>query len=145
MKSWVAHYQNKYPGSDVTSDDNSLSVFKGGKQLLALKKDGAGSWHDVSEEFGLPERHDLSPIPRDARVAKVIGGKIGIDAEEGESRKKKAKEFADENGKILSCAELNKKGFAFDEKHRCVVRPVPKESAPAQLPRGDMGGGDHQA
>lgn len=80
MKSWVVHYKNKFPGCKVMSAEESLDVYsKDGEHLLAVRKQ-AGNWADVSEEYGLPYRHDLAPIAKDARVHKLHkDGKIGLD------------------------------------------------------------------
>jgi hypothetical protein len=133
MKSWKIHYLNKYPGGSVESSESSFRVYdKDGDLRVALVKDGGGSWADISAEEGLPDRHDLAPIPKEARVHKLVKGVVGHDRDgkdvhgeviglddKAEERKKSREEFADESGRIMSCAELKaKKGFDFDEKQR---------------------------
>lgn len=122
MKTWKVHYLNKYPGGSVESSDSSFKVYNGkGKLVVALEKGGDGMMHDKSEEYGLEDRHDLSPIPKDSRVHKVVNGKIGRD-ELADEREDLRAEF-ERDGKILSCEELQKEGFSFDEKQRVMRRP----------------------
>ena len=120
MQAWVVHYKNKYPGCLVQASADSFDVYKGDEHLLSISKNGAGQWCDESEALGLPERHDLSPIPKDSRVYKVIDGKISKD-EEAESRAELSKKFQDKEGKVHSCHDLQKaKLFTFDDKQRVV-------------------------
>lgn len=120
MKSWQVHYANKYPGGYCEASDHSFKVYDGaGKLRVCLTFGGDGQWHDRSEEFGLSDRHDLSPIPKDSRVKKVVDGKI-VDDEKAAERKELAKKFLSEDGsKVLSCKELSvAKKFSFDDKQR---------------------------
>lgn len=134
-KSWVVHLKNKFPGAKVISSDQAIDVYhQDGTHIVAMRKDGSGMWSDQSEAQGLSERFCLAPIPKDARIHKVQDGKIALD-EEHEARGKKGKEFHDEKGKVLSIAELNKQGFAFCDKGRCVARPEKKAS---QKPANDV-------
>lgn len=121
MKSWIVHYKNKYPGALVVAGEDYLDVHFGDEHLIALRKDGAGMWVDMSAEFGCSERHDLAPIPRDSRVHKVVEGKVGFD-ELHEERKAKRSEFLD-GRKVVSMSELKAKGYEFDEKGRVAARP----------------------
>lgn len=117
MQSWIVHYKNKYPGCLVQASNSSFDVYRGDEHLLCVQKDGAGQWADQSEALGLPERHDLAPIPKDARVHKVQAGKVGLD-EDHESRKKLREKYV-EGGKVLSMDELKKKkGLKFDDAGR---------------------------
>ena len=116
MKSWIVHYKNKYPGALVEAGDDRLDVYLGDEHLIAIRKDGAGMWTDVSAEYGCSEKHDLAPIPRDSRVHKVVDGKVGFD-ELHEERKSKRAEFQD-GRKVLSMSELKEKGYEFDDKGR---------------------------
>lgn len=121
MKNWVVHYKNKYPGCIVQSSDAALDVFLGEDHLVSIQKNGAGQWADQSEGMGLAERHDLSPLPKDARVHKVVDGKVGLDERHEERREARAK-FMD-GGKVLSIEELQKKGFRFDQAGNCQSEP----------------------
>lgn len=121
MRNIAVHYKNKYPGAVVEYSDDRLDVYSGEYHLVALRKNGAGQWVDKSEEIGCMERHDLSPIPKDARVFKEVDGKISLDEKADERRSLREKFLS--NGKILSCEELSKKGFQFDEKQRLLVAP----------------------
>jgi hypothetical protein len=105
MKAWHVHYLNKYPGGQVCSGEDYVDVYDAdGAHRLAVRKNGAGQWSDVSEEMGLPDRHDLSPIPKDARVHKLQkDGKIGLDEKHEERRA--AREKLVKNGKVASIEE----------------------------------------
>ncbi len=147
MKSWVCHLKNKYPGSRVIASENAIDVFANEDHVLALRKNGNGDWHDESANHGCTDRFCLAPIPRDARVHKVgpmMSGKdkkgeevfvqgISRDDEADERESKRAEFMRD--GKIASMHELQKEGFAFCEKGRCVVRPSKKTDA---LPQGNQ-------
>ena len=112
--SWRVHYMNKYPGAKVFESLSSFDVYSAdGVHVVSMLKNGAGQWVDVSEELGLEGKHDLAPIPRDARVHKVKDGKIGLD-EKHQERVKARDDFRDESGKIKSIADLKKEGFEFD-------------------------------
>lgn len=105
-KSYVVHLKNKYPDANVYESSSSIEVERAGVQLLKLQKNAHGGWDDVSEEYGLPEKFDLSPIPRDSRVHKLAkDGKICLD-EKHEERKKKSKVILKKHGKIPSQVEL---------------------------------------
>lgn len=122
MKSWVIHYRNKYPGGSVDFSDDKLDVYDAkGEHCVALRKNGAGGWSDISEEIGCKHKHCLAPIPKDARVHKERDGKIGLD-EDHEVRKQKRGKFIKE-GRILSCKELEANGFRFDERQRLTEEP----------------------
>lgn len=124
MKSWYLHYKNKYPGGQVKMSDSGLDVYSAsGEHVICMQKDGAGGFKDVSAELGLRDRHDLSPIPKDSRVHKLVDGKVGLD-EKAEERKKLASEFLcpEKKDVILSCEELKKHGFEFDEKQNKISK-----------------------
>lgn len=126
MKSLYLHYKNKYPGGQVHSTESSLDVYSAsGEHVIAMRRDGSGSMIDQSEAFGLRDRHDLAPIPKEARVHKMLKNESGKDvvgfSEESEERKKSAMSFLcpDKKDVILSCDVLSKKhGFKFDDKQR---------------------------
>lgn len=108
MKSYVAHYRNKYPGGQVSFDDERIDAFcADGKHRVALRKNGAGQWVDLSEEMGCVDRHDLSPIPKECRAWKLYkDGRIG-PAEEYDERAPKAIEVAKVyDGRVPSEAEM---------------------------------------
>lgn len=111
MKSYVVHYQNKYPGGLVLSSEHSLDVWSEGEHRVALRKNGAGQWADQSEEMGCVDRHCLAPIPRDARVVKLHkDGRIVRD-DQAKSREPVRQELADHavggSGKVPSIYELH--------------------------------------
>jgi len=134
MKSYVVHYKNKFPGCSVQDYDGGLDVYlKDGSHAVALRRDGSGQLVDRSAEYGCEYRHDLSPIPRDARVHKCVQGKVGEyklngknhDAmsevvgkdELADEREKARAGLLDESGRaVLSIAELKARGWEFDEK-----------------------------
>lgn len=87
MKSAVVHYKNKYPGSQVHTSENSLNVFsQDGQHLICVEKNGHGQPVDRSAELGLPERHDMSPIPKESRVHKLYANGMIGKSEEFEER-----------------------------------------------------------
>lgn len=115
MKSLEVHYKNKYPGGDVEMSDDRLDVYDSeGVRRLALRKNGGGAMVDVSEELGLPDRHDLSPLPKQARLFKVRDGKIVKD-ELYSQRLEELEKFCDGN-RVMSCEEIQKQGkLRFDK------------------------------
>ena len=111
MKSLIVHYKNKYPGAHVQASDNSLDVYdSSGEHVVALRKNGAGMLVDASEEFGCPDRHCLAPIPKNARVHKIIDGKVSLDDKAAE-RIEKRKDLLRGN-KILSEQEYEAEAAA---------------------------------
>lgn len=112
---------NKYPGARIHATDVALDVFLGDRHVVAVRKDGAGGMVDVSAELGCRDAHCLAPIPKDARVHKIVEGKIAQD-ELADERRVKGRRFV-KDGKVLSCEELKKHGFQFDEKQRVVAEP----------------------
>jgi hypothetical protein len=115
MKSWIAHYRNKYPKGSVQASDSAIDVYDAeGGHRVALRKNGANQMVCVSEELGCIDRHDLSPIPKDARVHKLYpSGMIGL-SEEHEERQAVAEELAAHEvggpGKVPSIQELHVAG-----------------------------------
>jgi hypothetical protein len=109
QKSWIVHYLNKYPGGRVDSSESHIAVYDAsGKLRVRLEKNGAGQWNCVSEDHGAVDKHDLSPIPKDARAHKLYsaGGKDRIGkAEEHLERTQKALQYC-RGGKVLSLEEL---------------------------------------
>lgn len=127
MKGWKVHYMNKIPGSRVQMSDSSFDVFDAnGEHVVALRKNGAGQWMDVSEEEGLSGRHCLAPIPKDSRVHKINeAGHVSLDEKHEERKKLRMQFLCDKGQKVLSCAELSKRGWEFDEKQRVAKAPAP--------------------
>lgn len=120
MKSLYLHYKNKYPGGSVRSSEASLDVYSAsGEHVIAMRRDGSGALVDQSEALGLRDRHDLAPIPKDARVFKLVDGKIG-KSEEAAEREKAREAFLcpEKKDVVLSCADLAKHGFKFDDKQK---------------------------
>lgn len=131
MKAYVVHYKNKFPGCHIVESEGAIDVYGDGGHLVSLRKNGAGQWEDKSEENGCVERHDLSPIPKDARIHKLhASGRIGL-AEEAVERRKAAQKFM-KDGKVQSIEELTKQGWQFDEKGRVFRSPKASEAQPAQ-------------
>lgn len=125
MQSWKVHYKNKYPGCSIRESESSFDVYsKSGEHLISVRKNGAGQMLDMSEADGLPERHDLAPIPRDARVFKVMGGKIAHD-DKAKAREKAREEFV-RGEKVASCDELSQEGYEFSAKGDVSLRPSKK-------------------
>lgn len=118
MKQWHVHYMNKYPQGRVSASESAMDVYDSeGVHCVALRKDGGGNLVDRSEELGCKDRHDLSPIPKDARLYKVcpIKGHITKD-EKFEQRKDLVEDFM-VGTKVGSCVE-DLKHMSFDEKQR---------------------------
>lgn len=121
MESYFVHYKNKYPGCRIFQSEEALDVYTaGGEHAVALRKNGAGQWVDISEKMGCRDRHDLAPIPKDARLFKMRDGKFSADeAHEERLEKHKAYVCKQRGDVVLSCDELSKKhGKKFDEKQK---------------------------
>jgi hypothetical protein len=120
MKSYLAHYRNKYPGGNVLASENAVDVYDlNGNYRVALRKDGQGQWRDVGHELGASDQHDLSPIPKNARVHKLYpDGRVGL-SEEASERKSDAKKLT-VDGKVLSVEQYTKKGIEFDGKQNAI-------------------------
>lgn len=112
MLSYYVHYKNKYPGGVVQQGESFLDVYNvAGEHAVALRKNGAGQWVDESEKYGCVDKHDLSPIPKDARVYKVIDSKVAHD-DLAQERIEKRKELV-RDGKILSIDEYKVEATAL--------------------------------
>lgn len=126
MKHLAAHYMNKYPSAVVIFDENKLDVLGDGGLKVALRVNGQGLIVDSGAECGASDKHDISPIPKDARAYKLYAdGSLKL-SEEGAERKKAAKELA-VDGKILSIAEYQKMGFKFSDKGEVIGKPEKSE------------------
>lgn len=69
MKSYIAHYMNKYPGGVVDSDGEMyLRAYDASGRLRVVLANAAGSCVDRGAMSGAMDKHDLSPIPKDCRV-----------------------------------------------------------------------------
>lgn len=118
MKQWHVHYMNKYPQGRVSASDSAMDVYDSeGVHCVALRKDGGGNLVDRSEELGCKDRHDLSPIPKDARLYK-LDPKSGyiVKDEKFDERKDKVKSFM-VGSKVGACKE-DLLEMSFDEKQR---------------------------
>ena len=111
------HLENKYPEGRVISTENSIDAWdKFGNHVVALRRNGCGQMVDESEKHGCKDSFDLAPIPREARVRKVLkNGNLGDDELAGERRKLRKKYLCAAGRKVLSCEELEAKGFRFDK------------------------------
>ena len=129
MQSYRVHYMNKYPGGRVVSSASAMDVYdKDGVHVVSLERDASGLV-DRSKQNGARDCHDLSPIPKDSRVHKVVDGSI-VEDDLAADRKQLRSQFM-EGSKVLSCADLQKaKKFIFDEKQR-----VEKDLRPKELPQ----------
>lgn len=128
MKSEAVHYMNKYPKAVVIYDENKLDVLADGLKV-ALRRDGHGKIVDVSAEMGAQDKHDMSPIPKNARVFKLYdSGKIA-KAEEAEERMISRKQILVED-KVLSIAEYRAKKDLYEVSAEGEVKP--KASAQVQ-------------
>lgn len=123
MKSYVAHYKNKYPGAKIEFSESHLDVTDAdGVLRVALRIGGGGVLLDKGEELGATDKHDLSPIPKNARVHKLFAdGRLGVDDLASE-RRVAAKVLAEAHGgKVPSILELKKAGADFDEKENVIL------------------------
>jgi hypothetical protein len=126
-QSLIVALKNRFPGCKVIASDSSFDVYDGEEHLVAIRKNGAGQFVDQSAEYGCSEVHSLEPIPKDARIFKVIEGKIAHD-EKASERMDGLKMFMCKKGrKVLSCSELKARGFEFDEKQRITKSPSQPE------------------
>ncbi len=124
MKAFVVHYKNKYPSGQVRSTEDSIEVYDSeGELRVALGKNGAGQWVDRGQELGALDEHDLSPIPKDARVWKLYADGRAALSDEAAERKRAASELQI-GGKILSIEGYKKIGWSF--KADGSVESVPK-------------------
>jgi hypothetical protein len=115
MKSWAVHYKNKYPGARVFASDDACDVYSAdGEHLVAVRRAGHGGWVDVSEEMGCRDRHDLAPIPKEARIYKLQkNGCIGLD-EKADARKAWSKGI--EGDRVWSLDEIEKMNAEAESK-----------------------------
>ena len=136
MRHLFLHYKNKYPGGKIEMSEDRLDVYDAdGEHAVAVRKSGAGGMVDMSKELGAKHSHDMSPLPKDARLWKNCpkSGAV-IKDEKFAERSKLMVEFL-EDGKILSCEELQGdglspeksvhagRGFKFDDKQVLLSRP----------------------
>jgi hypothetical protein len=123
MKHLLAHYANKYGLENVECSDTSLRAYRNGELALSLAKDGAGNLKDESEDLGLEDRHDLSPIPKDGRLYKFDKhGRLAKDEKYSE-RKELRKDYL-KDGRLPSCEELAKDGWKFSASCELLEKPA---------------------
>ena len=125
MKHFAVHYMNKYPGATVMHNENQLDVLSSQGCHVSLRRNGNGMIIDAGADCGAIDKHDVSPIPKDARVFKLYDDGSVKPSEEAPERKASAKKLAVE-GKILSIEEYKKLGYKFSEKGEVIVWPQPK-------------------
>lgn len=132
MKSLLVHYKNKYPNGRVEISEDKLDAFcSDGVHRVALRRGGDGVIRDFGKELGAIDKHDLSPIPKNARVFKLYAdGTVNL-AEEAQERFGVAEEIQYQN-KILSINEYKKAGLKFDDKEN-IILPEPPAAQPAPV------------
>jgi hypothetical protein len=126
MKHELPHAANRFGLENVECDDKSLRAYVDGKLAMLVEINGAGQVVDRSEEFGLSHKFCKSPIPKESRLYKQVGGKLVKD-EKHDDRAKSRAEFCDSSGVVLSCEKLAEAGFKFDDKQVCLEKPSKKE------------------
>lgn len=126
MKHLAAHYMNKYPSAVVMFDEKKLDVLGSDGLKVALRTNGHGMIVDCGDECGASDKHDVGPIPKDARVFKLYPDGSLKMSEEGADRKASAKKLAIE-GKILSIEEYKKLGYKFSDKGEVIGLPAQAE------------------
>lgn len=115
MKHLFTHYKNKYPGGRIDMRDDALDAYDAdGEHCVAIRKDGSGSMKCMSKELGARHEHDLSPLPKDARLYKMKDGVLAKD-DLYEERKKGLSSFV-KDGKVMSCEEMGLE--KFDDKQK---------------------------
>lgn len=129
MKHLAAHYMNKYPSSVVMFDEKKLDVLGDGGLKIALRTNGNGMIVDSGDECGASDKHDIGPIPKDARVYKLYADGSLKKSEEANVRVAASKSLA-VDGKILSIEEYKKLGYKFNDKGEIIGLPVKAEVAP---------------
>nr|BFD59648.1 hypothetical protein CKG001_17550 [Bdellovibrio sp. CKG001] len=154
MLSFVVHYKNKYPKARVEHNEDQLNVYaQDGSLLVALKRGGGGALVDVGEQLGAKDKHDMSPLPKNARVHKLtVDGKIALD-EEHADRKPVAVALADLfGGKVPCIPSLKKKGYEFDgdsllpsEKTAAAADKTIAESVTPSAPQGGADDGEGES
>lgn len=122
MKSFAVHYKNVFPGGRVEFSESHLDAYDADNiHRIALRVGGGGRVLDKGEELGATDVHDLSPIPKNARVHKLFeSGRIGL-AEESTERAAIAGKICDDTGKVLSIDAYKKVGVEFDAKGNIVL------------------------
>lgn len=118
----VLHLKNKYPTGKIFSSESGIDVYVDQAHKVAIRKNGAGQWVDQSEVLGAEDKFCLAPIPKDSRLFKMIDGKVS-KVEEYDERVVLKDEFV-EGSKVLSCKELEGKGYEFCPKQKVVKKPV---------------------
>lgn len=117
--SLIVELQNKYPsnhGFMVIPASGGADVFQFVKNDIIHRlciREG----RDLSNELGLWDRHDRSPIPKETRVKKLksIGGRDYIRPdEEAAERRELRRHLALEDGKIPSCYEVAARSLKLD-------------------------------
>ncbi len=119
MKSFIAHYMNKYPGGSVDSDGMTyLRAHDAKGNLRVVLCHAAGSLQDRSKICGAPDAHDLAPIPKDCRV--YCDREDGVEQhDEGEDRSAIAARVAAQfGGRVPSVHEMG--GDRFEKDHGAV-------------------------
>ena len=114
MKSYAVHYMNKYPKGKVDFTEDKLNAYDAkGDLVVALRRGGNGQIMDLGPELGAVDRHDLSPLPKNARVFKLYtSGKIG-PSEEAAPRAPVADQLA-VDGRVPSIEECKEAGLEVD-------------------------------
>lgn len=114
MLPFVVHYKNKYPGCRIDHSEDHLNVYdQEGNLKVAIKRGGGGALVDLGEQLGAADKHDVSPIPKNARVYKLTAeNKIQLD-EKHADRRPVAKALAEQFGKVPCIKTLKEKGFEF--------------------------------
>lgn len=126
MKHFAVHYMNKYPNAVVFFDENKLDVLGDGGLKVALRRNGNGMIVDAGLECGASDKHDVSPIPKDARVYKLYADGSIKKSEESEERKAASLKLVS-SGKILSIKEYSALGYKFSDKGEVQNWPQPAQ------------------
>jgi hypothetical protein len=123
QRSFVVHYKNKYPNATIDHGDNHLRVvYAKGEVLVSIKRGGGGVILDCQKEDFARDPHDLSPIPKNARVYKLTGEHTIEKDELAAEREPIAKKLAETYGKVPSLVECKTLKIEVDFQDKVVLK-----------------------
>lgn len=117
MKSRQVHAMNRFPGSKVFKNDQSIRVHsKDGELLAACDVDAHGCIKDSQKENGAKYPFSLSPLPKSARKMK-LNEKGEIEKhEKHDERHSFGQKLADKHGYVPAYEEYEGLGYSIIEK-----------------------------
>ena len=106
MNPYQVHYMNKYPKGKVEANESSLRAYSSKGLLLVALVLANGVWLDVSKQQGAAHGHDLSPIPKQARVWKLNKEGHVIKDERHKERERELSKFLADDGETVQSMEV---------------------------------------